>query len=69
MGVSFKTIIHIPKLGAGQHLFSILYFLIFKNLTDLQKVLEIKKNEKNTAILKIRKFNFNRRGVQLKYSI
>ena len=54
MPISYKTIIHIPKLKAGQH-----FPLMFKNFIDLQQILKRKKI----------KFNLNQRGVKRKCSM
>ena len=54
MPISYKTIIHIHKLKAGQH-----FPIIFKNFIDLQQILKRKKI----------KFNLNQRGVKRKCSI
>ena len=52
-----KTVIHIPKLKAGQYLSLFhIFWILFKNLTDLQKVIQIKMSfalVKNIKMLKI----------------
>ena len=61
-----KTVIHIPKLKAGQYLSLFhIFWILFKNLTDLQKVIELcfGKKHQNAKNLKI---EYQQRSVKLK---
>ena len=42
-GNTNEAVIHIPKLRVDRYLFFIQYQLVFKNFTNLQCILEIKK--------------------------
>ena len=62
-GNTNEAVIHIPKLRVGRYLFFIQYQLVFKNFTNLQCILEIKKeicSSKKTEILKFWKLKFNK---------
>ena len=53
-----KTVIHIPNFRAGQYF--IRYQLLFKNFTNLQQILDIKKILALAKNPKISKLNFNK---------
>ena len=53
-----KTVIHIPNFRVGQYF--IRYQLLFKNFTNLQQILDIKKIFALAKNPKISKLNFNK---------
>ena len=65
-----KTVIHIFRLRTGQYLFLFhTCWLLFKNVTDLQKVVEIKVGFAlaKTQNVKHLKFKYQQRSVKLKF--
>ena len=69
MGNAKKTVIHIPKFRLLNICLYSKYSLLFRNVTDLQQILEIKNNFVLKKKVKNFKIKFKKRGGKLKCSI